>query len=200
MRLSHGDCPKKLHGILGILLLASIDGAPNHFFWQYILSSKSIILTQHLLSAHFVRLLLTQPSWCVQILPLPRRKKQYQKLIANKLLWLQGGSSIDGMLHWQKEKWRLTEKIFLLNFCMFCNVKLYVWSLCSKTQCMLTEWKKIFSVNAQITLRIDRKNLQFLVDRMDYWPKVSNILAYRFSLTKRTFSIAISHFCRELDQ
>ena len=58
--------------------------------------------------------------------------------------------------------------------------------------------KKIFSVNAQITLRIDRKKLQFLVDRMDYWPKVPNILAYRFSLTKRTFSIAISHFVGNL--
>ena len=36
-------------------------------------------------------------------------------------------------------------KIFFYKFFVcFVSLKLYIWSLCSKTQCMLTEWKKYF--------------------------------------------------------
>ena len=42
------------------------------------------------------------------------------------------------------------------------------------------------------------KKLHFLVDQMDYWPKVPNILAYRFSLKNIHFPLLSDIFVRNL--
>ena len=51
----------------------------------------------------------------------------------------------------------------------------YIWSLCSKFQCMSTENNFHFSVNRKMTLMIAPKKLPFLVDLRQYWLKVPNI-------------------------
>ena len=78
--------------------------------------------------------------------------------------------------HVDRKKWRLTKKNLLSKTVCF------VWNNSYVGACVLviTTWwpnaKFYCLVNRKIWLRIDRKNLQFTVDRRHYWPKVPNIL------------------------
>jgi len=83
---------------------------------------------------------------------------------------------------WPKKKWRLTEIFFLSKTVRF------VWNNSNFGACVSVftacwpNGKFFFSVNRKFSLRIDRKNLQFTVDRTDYWPKVPHILRTYLSL------------------
>ena len=70
---------------------------------------------------------------------------------------------IDQIACWQKENCALTKRFFCQFLVHFVSLNRYIWSLCSKTQCVLTIFFQ-FSVNAEITVRIDWKN-------SEGWPK-----------------------------
>ena len=85
-----------------------------------------------------------------------------------------------------KRKLHFDRRLFQHFLLHFVRLNRCIWSLCIKTQCMLTKINFQFTVNAEIT-HADWPNNGNLFDRMHYLPKVPTILMYWFSLTKNPF-------------
>ena len=93
-----------------------------------------------------------------------------------------------------EKKWRLTENFFSAKTIRFVWNNSYVGACVSVFTAWWPNAKIYFSVNCKISLRIDRKNLQFTVDRTHYWLKVPNILRTYLSIQNVHFPLLWDFF------